>query len=317
MSLRATRTGGFTLVELLVVIAIIGVMVGLLLPAVQSAREAARRMSCSNNLKQMGLAIHNYHDSYNTFPIGSNQYNHNGMVDGRGFMGWAIAILPNIEQQNLYERYNPLVDSLSSQNQVVRETSIPTYNCPSDINIGQLLTPESGTCCSRVYATSSYRGVSGRSAGAAYWDDANHFGATNPQDKGVFPALAQRGRPMRFADIIDGTSNTLAIGEGQTKTRPTRGTFWAHTYTSYALGSITVGYPVPSFGITDYELCRTTAANLGVSDNACKRFFGSQHPGGVQFARVDGSVSFISSTIDQVVLGALATAAGGEVFAQP
>lgn len=317
MSMRSTRARGFTLVELLVVIAIIGVMVGLLLPAVQAAREAARRMSCSNNLKQMGLAMHNYHDTYNTFPIGSNQFNHTGFVASRGFMGWAIAILPQVEQQTLYERYNPLVDSLSSQNQVVRESSIPTYNCPSDINIGKLLTPETGACCSRVFATSSYRGVSGRSAGSAYWDDAGHFGSTDAKDKGVLPALAQHGRPMRFADVIDGTSNTLAIGEGHTMTRPTRGTFWAHTYTSYALGSITVGYPVPSFGITDYELCRTTAAELGVSDNPCKRFFGSLHPGGVQFTRVDGSSGFISDTIDQVVLGSLATAAGGEVFAHP
>jgi len=303
---------GFTLVELLVVIAIIGVLVALLLPAVQQAREAARRMQCGNNLKQMALAMHTYHDVNNTFPIGSNQFNHNGFNNNRGFMGWAIGILPAIEQQNLFDLYNHNADSLSATNQAVRETFIDTYNCPSDTSTGQRHTPQTGACCSRVFATSSYRGVSGRSNGSRYFDDAGHFNGIDMRDRGVLPALADRGRPMRFADILDGTSNTLAIGEAHTTTQLNRATFWAHTYTSYALSSITVGYPVPSFGITNYELCRTTANDLGVSDNACKRFFGAHHPGGIQFAKVDGSVTFVADTTDQLILGALATAAGGE-----
>ncbi|PQO38306.1 DUF1559 domain-containing protein [Blastopirellula marina] len=309
----AKKKVGFTLVELLVVIAIIGVLIALLLPAVQQAREAARRMQCSNNIKQMLLACHSYHDVYKAFPIGSNQYNHTGLVNSRGFMGWSIGILDYIEQGNLFDRYDSTKDSLSSVNQAVRETSLEAYNCPSDISIGQLLTPASGTCCSRVYATSSYRGVSGRSTGSYYWDDANHFGNTNAVDKGVFPALSQNGGQVRFSHVIDGTSNTLMIGEAQTKTEQTRGTFWAHTYTSYALSSVTIGFPVPSFGINDYELCANTANNLGVSTNPCKRFFGAFHPGGIQFGRVDGSSSFIPETIDQTILGNLATIGGGEV----
>ncbi len=304
---------GFTLVELLVVIAIIGVLIALLLPAVQQAREAARRMQCSNNIKQIVLATHTYHDVYQCFPIGSTQYNHTGLVGDRGFMGWGIAILSYIEQQNLFERYDSTRDSLSSVNAQVRETPIDMYNCPSDIDTGQLHTPATGTCCSRVYASSSYRGVSGRSDGGYYWDDARHFGNTQSEDKGVFPALADKGRPTYFGEVIDGTSNTLMIGEAHTTTTPTRGTFWAHTYTSYALSSITIGYPVPSFGITDYQVCEQTANDLGVSTNACKRFFGAMHPGGVQFGRVDGSVSFVPETIDQIVLGNLATIGGGEV----
>ena len=307
------RIAGFTLVELLVVIAIIGVLVALLLPAVQQAREAARRMQCTNNIKQMVLASHNYHDTYGAFPIGSNQYNHTGLVGNRGFMGWAIAILPFIEQGNLFELYDSTRDSLSSVNQAVRETSIDAYNCPSDIGVGKQLTPESGTCCSRVYATSSYRGVSGRSSGGYYWDDSQHFGNTNPTDKGVFPALTANGGQVRFADVIDGTSNTLMFGEAQTKSYPTRGTFWANTYTSYALSSVTINYPVPSFGINDYELCNQTASDLGVSNNACKRFFGSFHPGGMQFGRVDGSASFVPETIDLLIAGNLSTIGGGEV----
>src|SRR5690606_14678859 len=232
-------------------------------------------------------------------------------------MGWSIAILPFVEQNNLFDLYNHNADSLSATNQRVRESSIPVYNCPSDPAIGKKLTPATGACCSRLFATSSYRGVSGRSDGSLYFDDAGHFSGINSLDKGALTAIGNGYRQTRFGDILDGTSNTLLIGEGQTRTTPERGTFWSHTYTSYALGSITVGYPVPSFGITDYATCRTTAADLGVSDNPCKRFLGSLHPGGVQFTRVDGSSGFVSDTIDQVVLGSLATAAGGEVFAQP
>lgn len=304
---------GFTLIELLVVIAIIAVLIALLLPAVQQAREAARRAQCKNNLKQMALAVHNYNDTYNMFPMGTHQFNHTGLVTSRGFMGWAIAILPFIEQNTLYSRYNHNADSLSSTNQQVRESSIPTYNCPSDPNIGNKLTPATGACCDRLFATSSYRGVSGRSDGSGYFDDIAHIPGIDRRNKGALTAIGDGNRQTRFADVTDGTSNTLLIGEGHTRTFPTRGTFWAHTYTSYALGSITVGYPVPSFGITDYETCDSTAAALGVSNNACKRFFGSMHVGGVQFARCDGSVSFISSSIDLVMLGGLATIGGGEV----
>lgn len=304
---------GFTLVELLVVIAIIGVLVALLLPAVQQAREAARRMQCSNNLRQMALAMHTHHDTFNTFPIGSNQFKPDGNIEtDRGWMGWSIAILPFIEQRNLFERYDRNNNSLSAANQEVRETFVTTYNCPSDTGTGQRLTPQTGTYGSRLYATSSYRGLSGRSSGSHFYDDANHFSNLDAQDKGVLPALAQNGKPPRFADVSDGTSNTLAIGEAHTTTQPTRGTFWAHTFTSYALSSITVGYPVPSFGVTDYALCASTAGELGVSDNPCKRFFGALHPGGVQFARVDGSVTFVPETTDQLVLGNLATIAGSE-----
>jgi prepilin-type N-terminal cleavage/methylation domain-containing protein len=303
---------GFTLIELLVVIAIIAVLIALLLPAVQQAREAARRAQCKNNLKQMALAVHNYADTYLMFPMGSNQFGPN-FNSSRGYMGWAIAILPYIEQNNLYGKYNHFADSLSATNQQIRESSIPVYNCPSDTNIGMKLTPATGACCSRLFAMSSYRGVSGRSAGSKYYDDAGHFSGIDPKDKGPLTAIGNGVTQARFGSITDGTSNTLLIGEGHTLTMPTRGTFWSHTYTSYALGSITIGYPVPSFGITDYATCEQTANSLGVSTNACKRFFGSLHTGGVQFAVCDGSVVFISTNIDLKLLGNISTISGGEV----
>jgi len=312
---------GFTLIELLVVIAIIGVLVALLLPAVQQAREAARRSQCKNNLKQIGLAIHNYADVHGTFPIGSSQFDNRGsFIGNRGFMGWSVALLPFVEQAALYQLWDPGADSSSSgTNAQVRIRSIPVYNCPSDPNIGRLVNPVTGTPNSeRVYATSSYRGVSGRSSNGLYFDDAWHFDegqflTLSRNDKGALTAIGYGISPTRLRDITDGTSNTLMVGEGQTLTTLGRGTFWAHTYSSYALGSITVGEPVPSFGITDYQACADAANTMGYLDNSCKRFFGSQHIGGVQFSLCDGSVKFVSRNVDQVVIGGMATIAGNEI----
>ncbi|UUO06094.1 DUF1559 domain-containing protein [Blastopirellula sp. J2-11] len=304
----------FTLVELLVVIAIIGVLIALLLPAVQQAREAARRMQCSNNLKQMALAMHGYHDVHLSFPIGTYQYGAAGLSLDRGYMGWSIGILGFIEQQNLFDQYDSSYDAVSSVNTVVRESVIATYNCPSDPNAGQLLGTATANCCGRKFASSSYRGISGRSNGSGYFDDVILFPSTNREDKGILTALEEGERPTRFADITDGTSNTLLVGEAHATGTPDRGAFWAQTYTSYALASITVGYPAPTFGITDYSDCATVANDQGVHLNACKRYLGSLHTGGVQFARADGSVSFTSVTIDQAILGGHATASGNEVL---
>ncbi|EAQ82704.1 DUF1559 family PulG-like putative transporter [Blastopirellula marina] len=304
----------FTLVELLVVIAIIGVLIALLLPAVQQAREAARRMQCSNNLKQMALAMHNYHDTYQYFPIGTYQFDASGFYTNRAFMGWSIGILGFIEQQNLFDRYDSSNGSLSSVNQFVRESVISTYNCPSDPNAGQLFEPATGACCGRKFASSSYRGISGRSEGVNYFDDIRHIRVAKKEDGGILTALEEGGRASRFADITDGTSNTFLVGEAHATGSPERSTFWAHTFTSYALGSITVGYPAPTFGITDYSNCVAVANDQGVGVDACKRYLGSMHTGGVQFARADGSVSFTSETIDQAILGGHATASGSEVL---
>ncbi|TWT33042.1 Type II secretion system protein G precursor [Blastopirellula retiformator] len=158
MSIFRSRRPGFTLVELLVVIAIIGVLIALLLPAVQQAREAARRMHCSNNLKQIALAMHVYNDVHNTFPIGTCQHNSGGIVNSRGFMGWAIAILPYVEQQNLYDLYDHSVDSLSSRNQAVRETSLAAYNCPSDtvrVTAKETLPPRYNTQTEREFTVAA------------------------------------------------------------------------------------------------------------------------------------------------------------------
>lgn len=132
---------GFTLVELLVVIAIIGILIALLLPAVQAAREAARRSACVNNLKQLAIGLHNFHDTNNEFPPG--EITPGNCCGTQSRENWAILILPYIEQKNLYERYDFNQNNEHSNNRFVRESNIETHNCPSDINAGELRRPES------------------------------------------------------------------------------------------------------------------------------------------------------------------------------
>ena len=151
---------GFTLIELLVVIAIIAVLIGLLLPAVQAAREAARRSQCVNNLKQLGIALHNYHDVNGSFPPGNLAIN--GINDPVQTT-WTISMLPGMEQTPLYNSYNFSQFNFSPDNKTLRETRVATFICPSDLNTEQLVEPESRTS-PRRRASSLPRGPTGRSA---------------------------------------------------------------------------------------------------------------------------------------------------------
>src|SRR5436305_4956007 len=144
---RPLLRGGFTLIELLVVIAIIAVLIGLLLPAVQKVREAASRISCANNLKQLGLALHTYHDANGSFPPGgvTNDQNVNAAgLNTAGGPSWLICILPYMEQGNLYQLYNPNVPTEFPENLALRTTPVKPYSCPSDPLANQVLTPASG-----------------------------------------------------------------------------------------------------------------------------------------------------------------------------
>ncbi len=308
---RRWKRSGFTLIELLVVIAIIAILIALLLPAVQQAREAARRSQCKNNLKQLVLALHNYHDNYQSFPPGKVTL---GSCCGtKSGTNWAISILPFMDQAPLYKQYNFNRYNEDSANQAVRQTNLAVQNCPSDVNAGQVMKPESGPGSGLLYRMSSYRGVGGKTDSNGRWFDSGQ-GSLVGSWKGVLHAIGNPYKlgPESMRDITDGPSNTLVIGEYHTQTHPRRGTFWAYSYTSYNSSDVT--YNQPRTLIADYDRCVSIGGTGGA--DACKRGWGSFHVGGIQFALGDGSVRFISVNINTNILGNLATVGGNEVVGQ-
>jgi prepilin-type N-terminal cleavage/methylation domain-containing protein len=304
------QSRGFTLVELLVVIAIIGILVGLLLPAVQAAREAARRMQCSNNLKQLGLALHNYESSFKTFPPSG--------IDSNS-MSWAVMVLPFVEQGNLYNQFNFTAGAWNSHNRiaVVKGALIPSLQCPSappdsvfsafNTTLTNLSLNESDV------RTSHYHGVLGPTGPNAVNNNQPYTVIGNPAlDFGVVATQGALGAarvrtatntvPERnpIGAITDGTSNTLLIGEFAWRNyqfwRPfTRGWFSDSRGTLLYL-SKNVTYPI----------------NSGFSLKWNDGSFGSMHTGGAQFVRADGSVAFVSQSIDMATYRAVASRNGGE-----
>lgn len=212
MASDTVRRYGFTLVELLVVIAIIGVLVGLLLPAVQSAREAARRMSCSNNLKQIGLALHNYHDTFYKFPIGHYYQGHfDGdplNAEGGTGWGWAVGLFNFLEQGNLYKQVDtryPAAENTITRNRTICQTPVPLFSCPSDTK-----PPQRNDGAITLSATSSYQGC-----GTSYNGWAGQRVGVAPVSgrfNGIF-GRTNRGAPFGIKDVTDGTSNAFVIAE--------------------------------------------------------------------------------------------------------
>lgn len=300
LSSRPTAHRGFTLVELLVVIAIIGVLVALLLPAVQQAREAARRMQCSNHLKQLGLALHNYHDTHGSFPPGAISEN---------FLSWAVFILPQMEQGALHDLFNFNRGSYTDANKQEHGLNrIDGYLCPSS---DALLSLDPGRPDD---FTLHYNGVSGPK-GVNPVTLENYKVAESSSSRG---GMATQGvmyinSKTGFRSVIDGTSNTFAIGESS----------WVKKdkFRNWIRGGIYKNNPNTSYATNPaMDACRnvTYAINSGYTggtspagwNDVC---YGSQHPGGAMFLQCDGSVRFVAETIDFNIYLALASRNGEEV----
>ncbi|MEX1042364.1 MAG: DUF1559 domain-containing protein [Pirellulaceae bacterium] len=291
---RSCLSSGFTLVELLVVIAIIGVLVALLLPAVQQAREAARRMSCSNNLKQIGLAMHNYHDVHLALPPGhvmqvnDPDWGSDSADTNVECWGWGALILPFIEQSALYTQagigQGQLLENVIDP---VAMTPLDGYRCPSDTGpvIGE------GRQYSE-WALSNYKASYGHRHRALQITPviAAQTGAFFPIGK---PGSSQGS--LRMRDVTDGTSNTIAIGE----------TTWRRGQLFYQ-AAVWAGATRGKGGNVTRDLYAGGRASINHSNpvsNELKESFNSLHPGGAQFVFVDGSVHFVSETIDYVTDG--------------
>jgi prepilin-type N-terminal cleavage/methylation domain-containing protein len=274
---------GFTLVELLVVIAIIGVLVALLLPAVQAARESARRMGCASNLRQIGLAMQNYHDVHGAFPIGvSNDVP--GIGNGAdGNWTWPARILPFIEQSALYAQLNvgignaPLLTSNSPLVPLLK-TPIPIYMCPTDPG-----NPKQFNNFLRGYPKLNYPAPKPM----VMWRDWE-------RDAG------DRNRSTRLVDVTDGTSNTFLIGERAVAKLPnfiSMGAIWScqrGSNNSYTFDANPPNQSYPANALNAAGECCNTGNDPGNIRGSAT----SLHPGGLQFCLVDGSVRFVSNNID-------------------
>lgn len=326
-SQKKANQKGFTLVELLVVIAIIGVLVALLLPAVQAAREAARRSQCMNNLRQVGLAALNFEQVHQALPAGSTTLR--SSIGGPYLSTWSVDILPFMEQQNVYDLWDPEQGFSRPQNQQLRETFMDVYQCPSDTELNLLAEPESGPGNNREWAPGSYRAMSGHSPGINgdhYWDNPEAASESYETDmplklRGAMYAVATKpsagaGRrigkrkfvPTKMAQITDGTSNTFLVGEYHTSTYQGRRSFWAYAYTSYNQSS---AFYESRTLLADYIKCVDIG---GGGAHTCKRAWGSLHAGGaIQFVFCDGSVHSISPDVDMEVFVSTSTIQNEEI----
>lgn len=321
------HSSGFTLVELLVVIAIIGILIALLLPAVQAAREAARRAQCTNHLKQLVLATHNYHDVHRKLPPGTLIVGRLHGTTTQYLTNWSIAILPYIEQMPLYNKYDTNKPYYQQSPSEVLQANISTFNCPSAKDAGKLEKPGSidaalaaasapvPASSDRWFRISSYKACSGRmGGGVTFGNNESVFDASGnwlkPTWIGMFPTVGySKLQFMNFASVTDGLSNTLAIGEYSTRTSINRSPFWVFTWPSYTVGGIG-----PSAVSLMNDIDRCLALGGGVD---CYYSFASEHPGGMNFGMGDGAVRFISTTIDLTILQAAATSGGGESLQLP
>ncbi|MEM6329533.1 MAG: DUF1559 domain-containing protein [Planctomycetota bacterium] len=332
---------GFTLVELLVVIAIIGVLIALLLPAVQAAREAARRMECANKMKQIGLALHTYHDTRKSFP--NAEFWGASRETGRTYQSWMLKILPQIEEQAIFDQVDldydmkQVIPAENVNNFAVAQLQMPPFQCPSDDTVTELINEEAFTLPGEEISQASYASNVGDYVSLAGgllsdigqgmppnvdWDGdcRNDFppagnlwhtpGATActtwPRPQRARGVISRTGFGAKISQITDGTSKTFAVGE------------------VIGAWSVQVNFATQAYALTAHpintgnsQLARDIDLRPTLPGNplwGTGLVFRSLHPGGANFVMCDGSVQFIDETIDQFTYMAFGSREGPEVF---
>jgi type II secretory pathway pseudopilin PulG len=338
-----------------VVIAIIGVLIALLLPAIQAAREAARRMECTNKMKQLGLALHNYHDINNSFPAARVAHprlnNDDNLDEAREIWStWQLSILPFVEQQTLFQQYSftlancisddraaPAANTVEYQNCKVVGTSLDVYNCPTDEMGGDVFRPWKSGNVDR--ATSSYRAIGGQTTGQnQLFGVTSGFDPSSGLNQGWRGVLHLSGESVNtgttvqtlpwesMTSVTDGTSNTIVVGEvhrDRKATEMNHGTFWGYGRAGDFINSQSINVSAP-FLFLRYSECMKgdmsvfpTAAG-GTIGNYCKNFaFFAYHSGGFNTSKCDGSARFLSTNINPAVWCAGTTIAGSESDSLP
>ncbi|RCS44795.1 DUF1559 domain-containing protein [Bremerella cremea] len=296
---------GFTLVELLVVIAIIGVLIALLLPAVQQAREAARRMQCGNHLKQVGLAIHNYHDTHKVFPTASPVGHHWGQVHDSHKGSQYVKLLPFIEQSALYQSCNFKGDtvavSVTATGEKVSSVVIPTIICPSDDHPGYWKdgAAHNGGSNGENRALSNYSFSMGSQANSPCGTHNNFFGngpdvrADTMDPNRISGVFGHWAWAARMRDITDGLTNTIAVGEIRPKCAAHTRDGWMGINSLYTGTGIAINYNTCEGEPGTGSGCNQHSGQWGASQG-----FKSRHPGGAQFVLCDASVQFLTETIN-------------------